>query len=167
MRMGVREAINQKQTLAAILATAFVLVSVGFVAWYLAAPSMSSGTKPGSKAFFTDDDGKTFYVDSADNIPPYQHNGKQAYGCTVFTTDGGKTKTVGWLMRYRDEGKARIQEMRGSKGMASGPSPTQWLEYKKPGAPETAWVKASSPAGMEIQRPPKINGQFAEQILAN
>jgi hypothetical protein len=55
--------------------------------------------------------------------------------------------------------------MRSSKGMAMGPSPYQWLEYKKPGAPETAWVKATSPAGIAIQRPPMIGGAAAAQVL--
>jgi hypothetical protein len=164
--MGVRLAIAENRRLAAGVASGLIVAAIGVAVWF----NFSSGEMfhgpAGAKAFFTDDDGKTFFVDLASNIPPYQHNGKMAVGCSVFTSDHGKTKFVGWLTRFNDEGKRRYEELRQKKSNGLAPSPFECAEVKKPGAPETQWVKANLPAGIEIQRPPKAGGVFAEPVPA-
>ena len=44
-------------------------------------------------AFFTDDDGATWFADDAKKIPPFDHNGKQAVRARVYRS-GGKTFAV-------------------------------------------------------------------------
>lgn len=162
--MGIRETINDRQGLAVGAVTGLIVLSLGFVVWYvLFSGGGHSNAGLNAKAFFTDDDGKSFFMDDAAKTPPFPHSGKQAYGCTVFSGDGGKTKFVGWLTRYTDEGKRRMEEMRANKGMMMGPSAMDCVEVKKPGA--EAWVKTTTPRGMEVQRQPKVGAVVAEQVM--
>jgi hypothetical protein len=85
---------------------------------------LSGGKPPGppTMAFFSDDDGKTWFADSMYNIPPYtDQNGKTAYGAAVFKYDKGQY--VGYLERYRPAAKKRLDELM-AEAKAEGRSPT-------------------------------------------
>ena len=165
--MGVRLAINENRGLAAGIAAGLIVAAIGVAVWFAYSSGRPFNAPAGAKAFFTDDDGKTFFVDLASNIPPYQHNGKTAVGCTVFSRDHGKTKFVGWLTRFTDEGKRRYEQLREKKSNGLAQSPFDCVEVKKPGAPDKEWVKATLPGGIEIQRPPKAGGGVAEPVSAD
>ena len=103
-------------------------------------PGSSGGV---SKAYFSDDDGVTQFVDSAEHFVPFDHNGKQAYRAWVFSTDGGKTTFVGYLERYTPQAKERlISELRdfkaGKTHMPPDVRPSD-AEVKKPGV-GNPWV---------------------------
>jgi hypothetical protein len=59
-------------------------------------------------AFYSDDDGASYFEDSNQLVPPFDHGGKLAYRAHVFTYDGGKTKWVGYLEGYTSEARPRI-----------------------------------------------------------
>lgn len=52
-----------------------------------------------SQAYYSDDDGQTYFVDSIDKIPPFYHGGKEADRAFVFS--GGDGKFVGYLQRFK------------------------------------------------------------------
>ena len=61
---------------------------------------------PVGKMFFTDDDGKTWFVDDATKIPPYTDaNGKEAV--LVYVYKCGKTGKpfAGYMLKYTPEGQ--------------------------------------------------------------
>ena len=77
--MGVRELIDRKNHLVmgvAIAAIAVALASI-LILWRHreGPPALGAGVQ----AFFSDDDGKTWFPDDAMKIPPFDHNGKPAY----------------------------------------------------------------------------------------
>jgi hypothetical protein len=67
------------------------------------------GAAAASSAFYTDDNGKAFFKDDTDKLPPFEHNGKQAYRCDVFQDAGGK-QFVGLIYRFTDSGRQQMQD---------------------------------------------------------
>ncbi|HEY1684994.1 MAG TPA: hypothetical protein VGG19_09540, partial [Tepidisphaeraceae bacterium] len=71
----------------------------------------NNGALP-NKNFFTTDDGKTWFADSASKLPPFDHNGAQAVRCYVFKGKNGEF--AGLLQKYDDTNRAELAR-RGDK----------------------------------------------------
>jgi hypothetical protein len=94
--VALREFLNEKRKYVtgltiAIIAFFLVLIVIELVTSRRSIPSEN-------KAFFTVDDGNTWFVDDANNVPPYDYNGKQAVRAIVFSYSGGQF--VGYLEEY-------------------------------------------------------------------
>lgn len=163
--MGVRDYMNEHRgvTVGATIGT--IVLAIAGISWFSAASHLNAGGSATS-AFFTDD-GKTFFVDDASRIPPFEHNGKPAYGCYVFTNDGGKTKYVAWLYRYTAEGKKRLESLRTANRSDMAASPFHDMEVKRPGSGDTAWVAAGDPRARQIQMPPSIPNTMPQEVHAD
>lgn len=143
--MGIREKINQNPKQTAVVTSAIVALSLLFIIWQACGDSIGGGVST-NKAFYTTDDGKTWFVDDSSNIPPYKKDGKDAVRAQIFTCDDGKTKFCGYLEAYAPQDKMMLEQM--AKAQASGGkgAPAQYVGYtgqamvKKPGAPPTQWV---------------------------
>lgn len=148
--MGIREKLNKPGAIA--------LISIGFIAliafiWF-SRDSESESQIFINKAYFTIDDGATFFVDDAHKLPPFDYQGKPAYQCMVYLKDG--KKFAGYLLRYPVEAKKRFEEAMKKNdpaiGMREGTLLKASLEVKAPGAGD--WLAASSPAAVAIMNPP-------------
>ena len=145
--MGIRETLEKKQSLSIGVAI-LVIVGAG-VAIVLQARDFGSGNA--GDAYFTTDDGQTFFVDDGRKIPPFDEGGKPAVKAHVFEC-GGK-RVVGYLSRYTPEAIAAMQEAKKYKGTGKPPPNvkalasigTTGLEVKKPG-PGNPWVRQSDSA---------------------
>jgi len=145
--MGIRETLNQKPAITTSVAAIFVLVFLGIVGWQL-----FGGTDPRlgtGNAFYTVDDGQTFFLADSSNIAPFDYNGKPAVQALVYSADGGKTRFVGYLQRFTPVGRQKMIEKRKqlaeSKRMPSlDPELMANTEVKRPG--EKNWVKLSDVA---------------------
>ena len=138
--MGLREKINHHQTVIAGTASAAIVLSLAFVSWECLGGRTSGA--PASKAFYSDDDGKTWFVDDRAKLPPFDHNGKVAVRAEIFRCKGGPP-FVGYLERYSDAVKAR----RRSADAAHANSFTaqmmdEPMEVRKPG--QTKWVTGNA-----------------------
>jgi hypothetical protein len=130
--MGIREWMNQHRGVTMGIVATIVLVAVGaIVAQVLANRKTYPSASPDS--FFTVDDGKSFFVASSDNIPPFDYKGKPAVHAYVFQS-GGK-KFVGYMERYTPEARQTILA-----GKRSPQIERFGRELKKPGVGE--WVKS-------------------------
>jgi hypothetical protein len=110
--------------------------------------------------WYTTDDGKTFFADDADRISPFEHNGKQAYRCYVWTCDGGKTKFVSHLERH----KPSIWRARQAEGRVRPEDLTMSpFDVKPPLSGEGGWMDFSSPGGERIRTPRCPSGGGAPQ----
>ena len=140
--MGIRQTINEKPALTTAFTGGVILLAIVFIAWQACSGGGEGGVLS-DKAFFTTDDGKTFFVDKATNIPPYQKDGKLAVRAQVFTCDDGKTKFVGYLEMYTPQDKAMMEMVAKGQTPAQG-APMPYMAgqplVKKPGAPMNAWV---------------------------
>jgi hypothetical protein len=117
------------------------LIALGIVIIWEIKGSRPPG--PPTKAFFSDDDGKTWFVDSMYNIPPFtDQNGKTAYGAGVFKYDKGEY--VGYLERYTPKAKKRLDELM-AQAKAQGQAPEL--------AMAAAEVHALQDSGLEAKPP--------------
>jgi len=88
------------------------------------------------KVFYSDDDGKTWFLDDLTKGSPFDHGGKQAYRALVYRCPGGES-FVASLAKYSDHQKAQM----GTDGRLIGMA---MEDMKKPG--ESKWVTNSTPA---------------------
>jgi len=100
--VGIREGLNKKKGLSVGLATAFVLIAV------LALVQQFRPVKRANlaQAYYTDDDGKTWFADSAFLIAPFDHNGKTAVIAEVYTYDNGSKQFCAYVAKYNDQTNA-------------------------------------------------------------
>src|SRR5690348_13994130 len=90
------------------VATLLLTIAAGAVG-FQAFGGRESGAGPAAKtAFYTDDNGKTFFKDDVGKLPPFDHNGKKAYRCDVFEDSKGK-QFVGLLYRYTENGRREME----------------------------------------------------------
>jgi len=148
--MGIREKINKSQQISMTAAVCVIVIALSFIIWQMTkgGPSLSAAM---TKAFYSDDDGKTWFVDDAQKIVPFDHHGKEAVRVRVFRCNGGEP-FVGYLERYSDEIKARILEMAAQHPGDSAPDFSLMpMEVRKPG--EKTWVNTLTPNSyMEYKR---------------
>ena len=165
--MSLRETINRNPTQSAVISGAIVVVAI-VVLYFTVFRSSSSGSAQflPTKNFFSDDDGKTYYIDDMTNIPPYDHNGKKAYIAKVFMTKDGP-KFVGYLESYDDKDKKRITDAMQKNNVP----PSQAMQgidvlVKKPLGGK--WVKIQGASMLEIMRAVKITppgGKEGDEIF--
>lgn len=133
--MGIRETINKnpKQTTAitaGIIALAFIVIL-----WQ----ACGGGGGGVGQSYYSIDDGRTFFVDASNKIPPFKKDGKDAVRAHVFTCDGGKTKFVGYLEAYSPQDKKMMEDaMSGKAPPAAYAGYSGQAMVKKPGQPQ--WV---------------------------
>ncbi len=139
---------------AAALVVAVAVVAAGFAMWRGHAAAAQRATTP--KDWYTADDGKTWFADRDDRVVPFDHGGKPAYRCFVWTCDGGKTRFVSHLERPTAAGRQRAATATGGgSGAPAHALPMEMFpgtrEVKRPLTGDQAWVPAESPRGVEIQ----------------
>jgi hypothetical protein len=169
--MGVREALNKHKGFA-VAAAAVVVVAVGALAWRSTAVPNVTEAAAAVQAFYSADDGNSFFAAPADLIPPFEWEGKTACRAVVFTCDGGKTKFVGYLERYPLAAKKQLEAARqalkgGAKGAGPSPMAASSVEVKKPGA-SNKWVSRSSResgAVLKVTSPRGTPAGVAPQML--
>src|SRR5689334_20829185 len=106
--MGIRESLNQKRGLAIGISVVAVVAAGALIYWQNRGPGVLD-TKV--EKYWTTDDGKTFFADARDQLPPVQIDGKTAYRAYLYSADGGKNKFVGYLERYDDNAKQRFADI--------------------------------------------------------
>ena len=137
------------------IVTGATVVMILLVAYLiLAGPGGGVGGTPAparDMAFFSVDDGISWFPDDGKKIPPFDHNGKQAVRARVYRAQG---KTfVNHLERYTPEAKKKLESnLARSNGSADVVLPdTSGLEVKAPGG--STWVGATRPEAAKILTP--------------
>ena len=127
---GVRQVMNRHPA----VTTGAVLVVV------VACLALAFKPAPRPQAYFTIDDGATFFEAPA-RVPPFTYHGKEAVRAVVFSCDGGKTKFVGYLLRHPPEEIATAEKIL-AKGGRMPPG-----EVKRPG--EAEWSAPFNPTKLK------------------
>lgn len=148
--MTLRERINRSPVFSIVVVSILILVMIVIVARQRRA---NSGGVRVSKLYYSNDDGQTYFADSSDLVPPFDHEGKQAYQAYVFQCGDGKP-FVGTLARYTDAAKAKLAALDADpekNGLAITDLMNSGIEVKKPG--DSKWVPLQSGPGMAIMLP--------------
>ena|ERR1700722_20041704 len=105
--MGVRDKLTGN-SIAAVGTTLalFIAAAVVFHGYFSSAASNRHGDP--FSAFYSDDDGQTYFKDSTFKFPPFDHNGKTAYGALVYSD--GDRKFVAYLVRFTPDTKKQLED---------------------------------------------------------
>ena len=155
--MGVRERLNDNPRVALGVAAAILVVTCAVVALQF---SGASTGEPSGSAFFTTDDGQSWFIDDATKLAPFQREGKEAVRAYVFECNG--TSFVNHLERFTPDGRKAAETAMGAKGTEQATSVAGQLrlsgaEIKKPGAKQWTPLSDMAKAG-PILRPKCPNG---------
>jgi len=95
--MGAREWLNQHPKVAIGGGVVIVILAIGLVVAQVLAGRHKYPSGP-PQAYYTVDDGKTFFADSTDKVPPFDHEGQPAV--TAYVYQCGGQKFVGYMERF-------------------------------------------------------------------
>lgn len=101
--MGIREALNQRPGLTTGITATVIIAAIVYVIWQAVFGSDSSSDALKS-AYYSIDDGKTWFVDDVSKPAPFVKDGGQAVRVHLFSVDGGKTKIPLYLEKFTDKG---------------------------------------------------------------
>ena len=165
--MGIRDAGYKHKVFVVGAVVLLSLALVIMVQHIRSGENQSAVPRSEGKAWFTIDDGRTWFADDANKLPPFDKDGKIAYGCVVWAADNGKTQWVSHVFRYSDAAKRSLTEAQQRLSKLGGPLPAQseLMEVKKPGAGNTGWVPALGQRGIDIQTPKCPTGDREAQPL--
>lgn len=152
--MGLRETLNKNPII--VYAAAAVLIGT---AGYFIFGQIKGGVGKATGAYYTSDDGKTWFEDDINKAVPYTVDGKETYRAYVFSCKGNKF--VGFVEKYTPEYKAIVEKANAVRAkLASEPAkqgpqmdPPEIQQavlggingrlIKKPG--DTKWYRQSEP----------------------
>jgi len=162
--MGIRETINKFPAASSGVFTGVILITVAFIFWSQRSPADSS---PG-RAAYTIDDGKTWFVDVDNRITPFTKNGQTAVSAALFSSDGGKTKFVGYLQRNDPSAVQKLSKPNAVKraDLPSGEAVELGysVQVKRPLSPNSPWIRMDSPEAAAITQPKSPSGQPATAV---
>lgn len=149
--MGLRESINNRRGLGLGIGIGLIALAVLGILW----PSIGgSASRGGEKAFYTVDDGATWFVEDADKLPPFDYQGKEAVACYVYKCGEAGQPWVSHLMRFTPEGKKqREQQLAGQNTDLVGSQSMVRLgiEVKEAKSADQEWVSISDLRAAAIQ----------------
>jgi hypothetical protein len=169
--IGLRESLSKHKRIA-VAAAVVVVAAAAVLAWRSIAVPSATQAAATVQAYYSADDGNSFFAAAADLIPPFELEGKTAYRAAVFTCDGGKTKFVGYLERFPPGAKKQLDAAQqalktGAKGAGPSPMAASSVEVKKPGA-TNKWVSRHSreaAAVLNVTPPPGTPAAGPPQIV--
>jgi hypothetical protein len=141
--MGIREKLVNNPVASTAVAAGLIVLCGLVIFLELKAGRPSAVASIVGKTFFSDDDGKTWFLDDASKIPPFDHNGAQAYRAVLFRCKTG-TPFVAYLAKFSVKQTARMAE---DAARNPGAPPRMQLmapqDLKKPGG--TNWITFTTP----------------------
>jgi hypothetical protein len=138
--VGIREQLNEHPGATTGITAAIVIAAIGFIIWQVIPHAPEAG-----KAYFSTDDGASYFADDASNLPPYDKAGKQAVRAYVYQCATGKPFVL-YLEKYTDDGKKRMEQMANRPANTPPPAavdPTSISLVKKPGT--GTWIGMRDP----------------------
>ena len=151
--MGIRQTINQNPAITIGVASLVILVAL-FFTFRNAFFGSGGGGVVEAKEFFSTDEGKTWFVDDATKVPPWQtDDGKTAVRVRVFKCGPSGKEFVNHMERYPEDVKAQLEAAieEGGRG-ADVIALQQQMEIKRPdtGRKKHKWVAISAGNAREI-----------------
>ncbi len=167
--MGIRETINKKRgwsiaAAAAILAIAGVILARTF--WPEPKPQLD-------RAYYTDDDGQSYFEDSMYLVPPFDHGGKTAVRAMVYRR--GYSGYVAYEQRFKADIKKKLDDAVAEAAKQGKPPSSVALfnsaevglygtEVKQANS-SSPWVTRLSDAGNKVMDVRNSDGSLVEMLV--
>ena len=116
-----------------------------------------------TQAYYSDDDGKSWFANAVGKPTPFDHNGKPAYQAFVFRCLSSKQFFVGYLLRKDPLSQIPIKSTVDAAKAAPGQTEPAGTQVKKPGSDE--WVPEGSPLAQTIVQAACPDGGRAVLVL--
>jgi hypothetical protein len=120
----------------------------------------------GAMAWYTVDDGKTWFADALGRLTPFDHDGRPACRCYLYCCDGGATKFVGYLERYTPESKQKLEDLINANKAPEPDAIEELMKYgvevAQPGS--RTWIKAIDPRAQSIRMPKCPDGSRKQPV---
>jgi hypothetical protein len=138
--MALREWINKNRQWSTAGALMVAVLGIGFTIYQLLPEPEET------KAWYTTDDGQTWFADSNRLVPPFDRDGKEAVLAKVYECDG--QPFVAYMLKYTPQGKEIYEKFRAAEA-AQDPNFDESMlmalrghaRYKRPG--EKEWTPES------------------------
>src|SRR4051812_6998464 len=76
--VGIRESLNQNRGVSIGAVSGVLVLTLVWIGYqWGGGPTGGAAPAGSSKVYFSDDDGTTFFADTTDKLPPFDHNGKK------------------------------------------------------------------------------------------
>lgn len=171
--MKLRKFINNNPAVSAG-ALVVVIAVAGCSIWGQMRDNSPQRTK---SAFYTIDDGKTWFVDDISKIPPFEKDGKTAYGITLVQcwteSNPDPAPQPLYLYRYTATAKPVLEKFLAERAASPGAKPkapvdpqvfgASGKEYKRPG--DKDWI-GGAVAGPLLNRRPCKQGERSKRVEA-
>ncbi|HYO10239.1 MAG TPA: hypothetical protein VER17_14825 [Tepidisphaeraceae bacterium] len=147
--MDVRDTLNQHPRAVTFTVISVIVVGLGLILW------RGSGGSPDEasaleQAFYSTDDGTSWFSDDRRKIYPFDRDGKPAYRAYVFKCGEQGKPFVAYLERFTESARKELMNKQ-APAQAGRPVAAEGLEVKKPR--EAEWVKASTAKGNATMTP--------------
>jgi hypothetical protein len=116
--MFIRSKLADDKVVGAAVGVGLILlaaVAIAYQFWPQKKPNLA-------QAYYTDDDGATWFADSAYKVAPFDHDGKTAVIAEVYSYDGGSKKFCAYVAKYTPDAKKKLEGAI-ADAMAKGQSP--------------------------------------------
>lgn len=162
--MGIRETLNKNQTLTTVATIAIIVIAGTWIIWQ----SMPDrGSKIVIKAYYTNDDGKTWFEDAADKLVPFDKDGKEVVRAHLFKCGETGEKFIGYLEKLDPKVKAKLEEYAANNKGRVMPGQAEAEDsgrmVKLPGAKN--WVPDTSPAAARITTVKCKDNSYAIRVV--
>jgi hypothetical protein len=162
--VGIRETLNKNQQYTTIATIAIIVIAIGIIIWQM---MPERPIRVVTKSYYTIDDGKTYFADTADKLAPYDKDGKEAVRAHVFQCGSGEP-FVGYLEkldpRVKDKLDAFFADPKNKGKMMPGQIEAEesGRMVKRPG--DAKWVPEMSPAAPRVTTVKCRDGTYAMRI---
>jgi hypothetical protein len=147
---GLREIVDERKSTFLILAILMLLFAGGYLTYTQRSPHRPAG----DKAFYTVDDGRTWFLDSIYRTPPFEHDGKIAVRAMVYSYDHGSRLFCPAVERYTPEAKKTLDEAIAEADREEKPLSSISL-FNSPATLDELEVKLSGPGREWVSRADK------------
>ena len=161
--MGIREKMNENPAVTTGVTVAVLVVLVAFILYQVFAGGGSGTVPQPTKAWFTTDDGNSYFPDDINKLPPFKKDGKDAYRAYVFQCKDGK-KFVAWVERYTLDGKKRVEQQMAKKEPPMLEEGGTWIEVKPAKTGDKGWVKLLDEKAAAIRSPTCPDGSVPQMV---
>jgi hypothetical protein len=171
MTMGIREKLSTNKHLGTAAGVGLFVLAALIVAgtfWPVKQADLN-------RAYYSDDDGKTWFADSAYRVAPFDHNGKTAVVAHVYSYADGAKEFCAYLAQFTPEAKAKL-EAAIAEAQKQGKPPGSVSLYadqtfmksgvvvKKPG--DTTWLAYTDPMANAVFTIKAPDGSVVDQRFA-
>jgi hypothetical protein len=150
---------NQNKNISVGITIAIILAALVFIYYQIKGESIPEA--PPAMAYYTTDEGKTFFAEDQMHETPFDHNGQQAVRAWLYTCGTSTDKKLGYLERYTP---AFLKQLAQSKSSNQPLDPMIIVEQgdtiyevKKPGT--GTWIPKAGAAGQRMITPQCPAGQ--------